>query len=84
MWNILRGDTNSWLLTPQTDSEYQVWHIYNYSITNGGNINNYNGFNSPGYIYEDELVTPVLYLSSEQKMLSGDGSKSNPYLLSVN
>ena len=84
MWNILRGDTNSWLLTPQTDSEYQVWHIYNYSITNGGNINNYNGFNSPGYIYEDELVTPVLYLSSEQKMLSGDGSQSNPYLLSVN
>ena len=69
MKNILTTPIYGWLLT--TNFSY-VW-----VVTSEGRLNGNNGV---GYAAGS---TPVLYLSSELRVESGDGSSSNPYKLSI-
>ena len=64
---------NGWFLTPDSDSSYYAWYV-----SSSGSVSRY------GYpTYHDYGVTPVLSLSSELGIGSGDGSSSNPYKLSA-
>ena len=61
-----------WLLTPNSDGAYSVFitspSVY---ITNS-------------YVNAAFMIVPVLYLGSDQDIVSGDGSQSNPYKLTGN
>ena len=61
-----------WLLTPNSDGAYSVFitspSVY---ITNS-------------YVNTAFMIVPVLYLGSDQDIVSGDGSQSNPYKLTGN
>ena len=61
-----------WLLTPEYGSSSDVFYV----MSNGGNATNWasNGAGAFG-------VRPVVYLSSEVRIISGDGSQNNPYQL---
>ena len=70
------GASSGWLLTPNSGNAFDAWSVF-----------------SLGYVYDTSGcsgaygVAPVLYLSSEQVIESGDGgdgSISNPYQLSGN
>ncbi len=41
------------------------------------------GVQGASYIMEDDAYRPVFYLESSAKIASGDGTKSNPYILDV-
>jgi len=66
------GSNIGWLLTPDSGRSYTAWFM-----------------NSDGNVFNDNLAycvygaVPVLSLSSELGIESGDGSSSNPYKLSV-
>ena len=66
------GSNYGWLLTPGSSASYSVWYVY-----------------SSGYVYSNGNASiangavPVLSLSSELGIGSGDGSSSNPYKLSA-
>ena len=66
------GSSAEWLLTPGSSYSYYVWNV-----------------DSSGDVYDDDIAyvatgaVPVLYLSSELGIGSGDGSSSNPYKLSA-
>ena len=66
------GSNYGWLLTPGSSASYFVWYVYlsGYVYSNG-NASIANG------------AVPVLSLSSELGIGSGDGSSSNPYKLSA-
>ena len=66
------GTQNSWLLTPDSGTSYFAWHVYS-----DGNVSN------DDYAYYANGAVPVLYLSSELGIESGDGSESNPYKLNA-
>ena len=59
-----------WLLTPASDNSRNGWNVYS-----GGLVGS-NAFIANG-------VVPVLYLNSDIRLESGDGSSTNPYKLSV-
>ena len=66
------GSNTGWLLTPRSGSSSNAWYV-----------------NSGGFVSRDSIAyvaygaVPVLYLNSDIKIESGDGSESNPYKLSV-
>ena len=72
MKSILGTSSASWLLTPYSGSSYNAW-----------------GVPSDGSVYQGYLAcyahgaAPVLYLSSELEIESGDGSSGSPYKLSA-
>ena len=72
MKNIVtnRGDNHGWLLTPYSVSAYGVWRV--------GSSGDYDT-----NVYYAYGVVPVLSLSSELGIESGDGSIWNPYKLSA-
>ena len=76
MYSIFKtsGSDNNWLLTP--DSRDGFYAFYVYSTGGGGNA----GY----FIHLAYGVAPVLYLSSDQDIVSGGGSQSNPYQLAGN
>ena len=58
--------------TPNSSNSYYAWYV-----GSGGRVGDYdNAYNATG-------VAPVLYLSSELGIESGDGSSSKPYKLSA-
>ena len=65
------GSYNGWLLTPYSSSSRHVWHVASSGDVLIGNARNGYG------------AVPVLSLSSELGIESGDGSSSNPYKLSA-
>ena len=72
MYSIITnsGSITGWLLTPYSGAEYIAFNVHSSSyVTN---------IYSVGYAYG---VAPVLYLGSNQDIVSGDGSQSNPYQL---
>ncbi len=73
--------TNDWLW----DSEYYQWTISPYVSNDSHAANVYdNGYVSPGDGVDNEYrVRPVLYLKSDVKIVSGDGTKTNPYKLTI-
>ena len=66
------GSNTGWLLTPRSGSSSNAWYV-----------------NSGGFVSRDSIAyvaywaAPVLSLSSELGIESGDGSSSNPYKLSA-
>ena len=74
MYPIMSADGNNdgWLLTPDSSDSYCAWFVLS-----GGSV----GYSNNAYYVSG--VAPVLYLSSELEIESGDGSSSNPYKLSA-
>jgi len=62
-----------WLLTPATGFAH---HAFN--VRSAGSVGNEGG------VYDAEGIAPVLYLGSDQDIVAGDGSQSNPYRLTGN
>ena len=67
------GSYSGWLLTPDSGNSNTVWDVYSSGPVNG---NSYPAYYAYGAV-------PVLSLSSELGIESGDGSSSNPYKLSA-
>ena len=72
------GKTYGWLLTPYSSNADSAFSVYSAGY-----------FSSSGNDYYDSVfnaygVAPVLYLGSDQDIVSGDGSQSNPYRLTGN
>ena len=68
--NWMRSISGTWLLTSDSDFDFTAW-----AINSSGAVLDYqNTPNSSG-------VVPVLYLSSQLEIKSGDGSSSLPYQL---
>ena len=74
MYPIMSADGTqySWLLTPDSGNSYYAWAVLSDGYVADGN----NPLNDSG-------VAPVLYLSSELGIESGDGTSDNPYKLSA-
>lgn len=66
------GTQNSWLLTPNSGISNYAWKVSSSGSVTGGY-----------FTYSGSGVAPVLYLSSELGIESGDGSESNPYKLNA-
>ena len=80
--DYLHKEVIQWLQTPMKNNSNLASIIYS-SGYGGFNINsNYELYNYVG-VFEEE-VFPVLYLSSDVVILSGDGSENNPFTLSLN
>ena len=66
------GSSFGWLLTHQTSSASNVFYI------NMAGSAGYNAYFGSG---EKNIVSPALYLNSNQSIIGGDGSQNNPYQL---
>ena len=71
MYSIFK--TGTWLLTPYSSNASNVFRVYPDGYV-GGSFNVGNAYG----------VAPVLYLGSDQDIVSGTGKSSDPYQLSVN
>ena len=72
MKSVLGTSSGCWLLTPHSGSSTNAWYV-----RSSGNLR------QSSLVFAAAGVAPVLYLSSELSIASGDGSSSNPYKLSV-
>ena len=72
MYSIITnsGKNNGWLLTPLSGRASIAFNVYSTGFVND--------YYYVSYVY---VVVPVLYLGSDQDIVSGDGSQSNPYQL---
>ena len=75
MYSIITnsGSRTRWLLTP-----YSGFIRYAFSVLSTGRVHNNDDRTSVDLAFG---VAPVLYLGSDQDIVSGDGSQSNPYQL---
>lgn len=78
--------TNSWIYNTNsyssqwTISPYSNNNIFAFSIEAAGTIKDYNNDNR---VVNANGIRPVLYLKSDIKIISGDGTEQNPYQLSL-
>ena len=72
MYSIITnsGRNTGWLLTPNSSIAR-----YAFYVVSSGYVN------SNDYVCDAYWVAPVLYLGSNQNIVAGDGSQSNPYQL---
>ena len=70
MYSIFKTNNFNWLLTPRLSIAH-----YAFGANSTGNVHHNNR------VYRAGGVAPVLYLGSDQDIVSGDGSQSNPYQL---
>lgn len=74
--NIASRNANNWLYTGKSE-----WFVNQdesnevYALDTAGAI-------GTGVVTEEKLIRPVVYLDSNIKIIGGDGTSSNPYLLS--
>ena len=69
--NWLYFGNYQWTLTPTSNSLDTVYHL-----DEGGTVYSY-------YTYDPYIhTTPTLYLSSDVKIVGGDGSEKTPFVLS--
>src|SRR5574344_605639 len=68
-WMYGKGYT--WTIVPYSSTSYHVWRV------------SYRGYASYDYAFYGYAVGPVLYLKSSVKTYAGDGSKTNPYIITV-
>ena len=73
MYSIITnsGSITGWSLTPRSDNAN-----FAFNVSSTGYVSSVNGS-----VYFANGVAPVLYLGSDQDIVSGDGSQSNPYQL---
>lgn len=74
--NLASLNTNNWLFKEQNE-----WLI-NKNNTNAIYTINNTGEVATGASTEEKMIRPVVYLASNVKIMSGDGSLENPYVLS--
>ena len=72
MKSILGTSSNGLLLTTNSLYAYQAW-----VVRSSGSVSSYGTYVANG-------VAPALYLGSDQDIVAGDGSQSNPYKLTGN
>ncbi|MCI8568042.1 MAG: hypothetical protein HFG48_01840 [Bacilli bacterium] len=76
---LFRSDRSQWTLSMKLDDYNSIFYIYNGGEGSVGSVStasiNYNRTLS---------ITPALYLKTDVKIISGDGSSSNPFELSLN
>ena len=72
MHSILKTNSLNWLLTPYSGNADCAFGVYSAGFVNNG-----------GSVYGVYGVAPVLYLGSNQDIVLGDGSQSNPYQLAA-
>ena len=64
---------SQWTITPESSESIDVFEVRSHG----------NGSVGGGLAYERNAVSPALYLSSNVKITGGDGTKENPYTLSL-
>ena len=69
------GSNNGWLLTPNSGYLERAFCVYSIGYVH----NDYYRI----YVSHNLGVAPVLYLGSDQDIVSGEGSQSNPYQLAI-
>ena len=74
MYPILGKSFGGWLLTPNSDDADVA-----FSVNSSGCVDH-----NSGHVWYQYGVAPVLYLGSNQDIVAGDGSQSNPYRLTGN
>ena len=74
--NWLSNNTNSWLLPQSTNSNSGVFHMKGTYITHYNGSDNYNS-NQP------LMVFPTLYLKPSVKIIMGNGTSTDPYVLGM-
>ena len=74
MYSIFKTNGFNWLLTPVSG-----YASYAFRVSSAGYVNYINDYVYA--VFRANGVAPVLYLSSDQDIVSGDGSQSNPYQL---
>ena len=72
MYSIFKTNSYNWLLTPLSGVAYGA-----FGVSSAGPVRSYSVYYAFG-------VAPVLYLGSDQDIVAGDGSQSNPYKLTRN
>ena len=70
MYSIFKTNTFNWLLTPLSGNANNAFNVYSAGYVNKNTS-----------VYGANGVAPVLYLGSDQDIVAGDGSQSNPYQL---
>ena len=73
-WLFYNSSKFQWLMTPSRTSANTAWNV-----TSSGYANITSSLN---YVSSTGLVFPVFYLISDVNITDGEGTKSNPYLLS--
>ena len=68
---LYNSSYHQWTLIPRSDDSGRV-----FPVRTNGNVDNYNSLAKCA-------VSPALYLSSNVKITGGDGSESNPFILSL-
>ena len=68
---LYNSSNTQWTLTPNASSSYVVFNVHS------------NGRMSYNDTYHTSGVSPALYLNANVKIVDGDGSESNPYVLSL-
>jgi len=68
-WLLLEGD-DEWLISPYPDHSSGAFYV-------GGGFDGFVGY----FGLASVSVRPVLYLEHDIKVISGSGSKNNPYIL---
>ncbi len=75
---LLDSSAEQWTLTPGLSYSYRVFYV---STTGYVYVDGYTG---SGQVYLQRAVRPSVYLKSNVLILSGEGTKTNPYVLSGN
>lgn len=73
IYSLISSSNFLWTISPSTSSDDSVVSIYAL-ITYAGYINNNYASNSYG-------VLPAIYLTQQTKIIGGEGSQTNPYLI---
>lgn len=64
-------DNAEWLMSPYSSDSYYAFRVYS-----SGFVVNYS------YVRDADSARPVFYLSSSASISEGEGSSTNPYILS--
>ena len=74
--NWLSNNTNSWLLPQSTNSNAGVFHMKGTYITHYNGSDNYNSD-------QPLMVFPTLYLKPSVKIIMGNGTSTDPYVVGM-
>ena len=74
MYPIFGKSNGGWLLTPNSGNSDRAFFVYSSGCVDPDH----------GHVWYEYGVAPVLYLGSDQDIVAGAGSQSNPYRLTGN
>ncbi len=71
---LYNGSYTEWVITPRSDFEDLVYYVFSNGQVTYLDVDGY---------YGGPRVRPVFYLNSNATLVSGDGTRSNPYRISA-